>query len=191
MKHTVKKAISIMMVLILLLGAFAGCGNAMYSDSETTPIANVGADPESDPDPDSDSELDNEEKAKLEEDWFKLKGEPLEWWDFENGQYEGARYYGTFNGYIIFFVEHPSIGATIDADRGVGDFIFYHSGNFQIYAYKSGEFYTLEEAYRNGLLSDNQIEKIYNIHWHKYQKQVVPDYYENRERLNNIEIPSS
>ena len=153
MKHIVKKSISLIMVLILLLGIFAGCGD---QDSQT---------------------FSEDKKEKLEEDWFKIEGKPIEWWDYENGQYQGARYYGTFNGYVVFFTEVGGLTAD-EGVRFVGDFEFHHPDHFEIYAYKNGEFYSLADVHKDGLLTDEQIEEIFNIHWHKYQKQIFPLFYE-------------
>lgn len=166
MKYNATKIISIIMVLILLLGAFVGCGD----QNSTT--------------------LSDKQKQEIEEDWFKIEGKPIEWWDFENEQYEGARYYGRYNGYHIIFME--SISMTGDEGmRPVGEFLFHHPDNFQIYAYKNGKFYSLSEAYEKGLLKEKQIQEIYDTHWHKYQKQVYPVFYERHEVLMNTEIPST
>ena len=152
MKNRIKKMISLTMVIILLLAAFASCGD----NKRPT--------------------LSERKKEAINEAWMKKADETLSWSDIDAGVYSGARYYGTFNGFDIILIEYVSV-----VDSGghmvVAKYVFRHNTSFNLYAYKDGVFYTLNEAYENTLLTRKQIKKIYDIHWNKYQKTLYPELY--------------
>ena len=183
MKHTMTKAISVIMVLILLLGAFAGCGDAMYGDKNTTPSVNAGASP-------GDSEATSKIKEAIDDAWMKNRNEELIWYDIDRDGLYGARYYGTFNGFDIIFKGSLSI-TTADGCIYVANYDFRHPVTFQIFAYKNGEFTGLKEAYEKSWLTESQIKEIYDIHWYEYQKKLFPVFYENYESLKGVQYPSS
>ena len=121
---------------------------------------------------------------------MEKENEKLIWCDLEEVQYYGVRYYGDFNGYTIIFRYYTSM-ITSDGLRVIAGYEFRHPEQFQIYAYKDGEFHALEDAYQNGWLTDEQIEEIYNIHWYKYQKKIHPSFYANYESLKGVQEPAS
>ena len=71
------------------------------------------------------------------------------------------RYYGTYNGYIIIFAKS---NATAIGEMNIAGKLFLCSNLFHIYAYRDGELYKLQDVYNDGLLSDENIAEIYEIH---------------------------
>lgn len=71
------------------------------------------------------------------------------------------RYYGTYDGHIVYFVETP-----LDAMHEIvlGNQTIMHGNVFVIWVYSDGELCELEEAYHNGLLTDDHISLINQYH---------------------------
>ena len=180
MKHTVKKTISLIMVLILLLTALASCGGAKEKDKETTPSINPGQSPETPENTEEVEEdttlvftlgnlepLSKEKQLEVEEAWKKQKDSELLWCGtvLENGKttYED-RYYGTFNnGVVIFHVAAWNIGVASTVNVA-GQKIKFGTG-FEIWiCYDNGTFVEIEEAYESGLLSDKNVKDIAEYH---------------------------
>ena len=166
MKYKVTKTISLIMVLILLISALSACGD---QNSKT---------------------LSEKKKQEINAAWMEKENEKLVWCDLDEVQYYGVRYYGDFNGYTIIFKYYTST-LTSDGLRVIAGYEFRHPQQFQIYAYKDGEFHTLGDAYQNGWLTDGQIEEIYNVHWYEYEKEINPSFYANYESLKGVKEPAS
>ena len=81
----------------------------------------------------------------------------------ENAQYvSGVRYYGTFGGYIVIMVPiYDSQEKVAEKQLQLGDYSFSYIQPFYLFAYKTGNLEFLPDAYHNGLLNDEQIERIY------------------------------
>lgn len=104
-------------------------------------------------------------KAEIEEAWQKKTGYKLNLDDGCHG------YYGTYDGAVVFF----GYGATMAVWKinvaGV-EFQWNHGANLKVY--KEGEFYSLEEAYELGLLTEKNIKSISKYHERfkaEYRKQ--------------------
>ena len=183
MKNTVTKVISIIMVLILLLTAFAGCGDAMYEDKETTPSVNLGAEPDEPNEPDGDDgekeidptrvftldslePLSKEKQEEVEAAWKEKKGYDLLWREtvLANGKVTSEdRYYGTFNGGVVIF--HPiADNLTVGGSMEIGGQKIKFGKMFEIWIYKNNDFIEIKEAYESGLLSDDNVMAIVEYH---------------------------
>lgn len=104
---------------------------------------------------------------KIAESWETDEEGSLLWFeDYEAYlkamQSDHAQYIGTFYDCIIFIVYEPPESA-IDLPKNViGDYCFDtpQTGAI-IYAYKDGEIYKLEQAYKDGIFSEELIAKIH------------------------------
>ncbi len=102
----------------------------------------------------TDSNTDLDMRQRISEFWTVQYGCELNW----NGE---ALYYGIIGNCGIFLLNGPIPDETV---MEVAGFDFWHSGSFQIYAFDGENLFTLQEAYQNNLLSDAEIETIYNVH---------------------------
>ena len=108
--------------------------------------------------------LSQEIRAELEQAWEKSGGDPLIWEDSETN---GIRYYGTHGDCIVLFAPGHLQGFRTENILG---YEFEHGCSFTLYAYKDGQFLTLENAYENQWLSQEQIASIAEHHRGLYQK---------------------
>ena len=200
MKHAVTKKISLIMVLILLLAAFAACGDAMDGNKETTPSINPGQTPK-------EPENTEEEEKKEEDDTTlvftlgdleplsKEKQEEVEKaWEIEtvgniymrqkiywckNGNPDvvlSHRYYGTYNDCIVIY-EMMEDFTNILRGIEVGGQKIYSWWLREVWVYYNGEFITINEAYENKLLTDDDISEIakYNLLFEELEMGVKYD----------------
>jgi len=176
------------MVLILLLTAFAGCGDAMGGNKETTPSVNAGQTPK---EPDNKEEeqddptrvftigdlepLSKEKQLEVEEAWNRRHNgsDALEWCETDSDTWIiwGDKYYGTFNECIVIF---SPTGATSEETVSIaGKEITYGSG-FALWVYVDGEFVDILTAYSNNIISDADVGEIARYHGeimvYKYDK---------------------
>jgi hypothetical protein len=73
----------------------------------------------------------------------------------------GARYYGTYGDYIVFFVPYTSVGWSI-APIGPYKFIFEPGGG--LYTYRDGIIESLHSVYRNQRFTDEQLAQLYSVY---------------------------
>ena len=140
MKYNTIKIISTVMLLVLLLGAFSSCGNRVSA----------------------------KEKEKIEKAFLEQKGIELELTLNEKGEIVESThmaYYGKFGGAHVFF--QSSIMCAIETKRIANEKI-YNSTLFNIWVYKNGKIYTIEEAYDKWVLSKSDIADIARCHY-KYR----------------------
>lgn len=71
------------------------------------------------------------------------------------------RYYGTFSGYDIVFM--PTSLMWVETQT-IGGESFTHSSSFVIYAVKDWQIYRLEDVYEQGLISQENIAQLAQIH---------------------------
>ena len=119
-------------------------------------------------------DLSREKKREIRDAWLEKTGEDIAWYHKNFNVPTGMRYYGTYSGYTVFFKS----GSTTDRDNTdltVAGQEFKYGSPFTIWAYKDGEFYDLEYAYNNGLLSRGQIRAIAKYH-EKFQEYVFEEY---------------
>lgn len=88
--------------------------------------------------------------------WLLLTGEVPEFDEKSN-----PRYYGSFHGYHIIFHD---IGLCAVQTRTIGGETFSHYNRFELYAVKDWTFYSLEEVFDQGLVSQEDIVQLAKIH---------------------------
>ena len=184
MKNTVTKVISIIMVLILLLTAFAGCGDAMYEDKETTPSVNLGAEPDEPNEPDGDDgekeidptrvftldslePLSKEKQEEVEAAWgerFLLPN--VRWCETISKQgyvYSISRYYGTYNECVVIF-HHSSLDALAPYIEIAGEPMYHQCCDFNLYVYCDGEFHRVHEGNCLNWLTESEWHEVVSYH---------------------------
>ena len=135
------KKICYLLILVLLLGCFSGCHTA---PGATAPIEN------------EDGTLSNWMKEEIVQAYKKQYGVEFPWIDYS------ARYYGNEKGYIFFLL---FTGLYMPNYVNVGKYTFRSvAGAFNLFAYKDGMFYKVEDLYNEGVLDDACIEKIQDAH---------------------------
>lgn len=141
------KKLSWLLIIALFLGCFTACQNPAGSDqaTESLPIEN------------EDGTLAQRVKEEIAMHWPHLV---LIWAD-DADDYHNTRYYGTYDGYVVFFRKG---GLDAFTDKKYDKYTFSYSSDFSLYAYKEGEFYMLEDIYEQGLINDEAIEEIWNTH---------------------------
>ena len=196
MKHTVKKMISLIMVLILLLTALASCSDAKENDKETTPSINPGQSPETPENTeeveedttlvftlDSLEPLSKEKQLEVEEAWeietvsnIYMRHE-IYW--CKNGNPDvmlSHRYYGTYNDCIVIY-EMIQDGINMLCGIEVGGQKIESWWVSEIWVYHNGEFITINSAYENKLLTEDNISEIvrYNLLFEELEMGVKYD----------------
>ncbi|MBE6959909.1 MAG: hypothetical protein E7448_04215 [Ruminococcaceae bacterium] len=135
------KNVCLFLIVVLLLGCFAGCQEAQ--EGTKGPIQN------------EDGTLADWMKREIERN-----GRDVTW--YEDGSPSGYRYYGTENGYVFLFIAG---GGQMTTTKVIGNCRFTYPIDFYLTAYKDGEFYWLEDLYNEGILSDECIARICDAHY--------------------------
>lgn len=74
-------------------------------------------------------------------------------------------YCGSYNGCIVMmFSDNETLYAQAICVVNVAGVRIQYSDSNELYAWKDGKMYTLEQAYRSGILSKSDIRNIRNIH---------------------------
>ena len=73
----------------------------------------------------------------------------------------GPRYYGTFSGYAIVFEQ---TNLTVVQTQTIGGQSFTHGYSFVLYAIKDWQLYLLEDVYAQGLISQEDIVQLAQVH---------------------------
>ena len=95
--------------------------------------------------------LTDAQKQEVSDAWLAKEGHALDWtYDPSNG----LRYYGTYSDCVVFMLPAAETGETFFEVAG---WPFRHDSGFAIYAYRSGEFALLEDAYNQGWLTSSHI----------------------------------
>ena len=72
-----------------------------------------------------------------------------------------TRYYGTYHDYVVFF----SAGQMrVNTEITVAGETFFHGNYFNIFVYKDGDLYKIQEAYEKGILNEEDIKGIAEYH---------------------------
>ena len=160
------KKLSWFLIIVLLLGCFAGCQAAPEEGAERS-IENADGTL-------ADWMVEEIEKLYHDHDLH------VKFYD-TNGKEPDIRYYGTENGYVLVF---EKTGHCTTWEEIVADKRFTAPWGFWIRAYKNGQFIRIQEAYEQGLISKAAIDKAWEIHqeyehdWLQKQDWIDnPDYF--------------
>ena len=75
-------------------------------------------------------------------------------------------YCGSYNGCVVMMLsDNEAIYTQAIRDVTVAGVSIRYSNANELYAWKDGEIYTLEQAYTSGILTKSDIKKIRNIHY--------------------------
>ena len=140
------KRVFMFLIITIFLSCFAGCNvfynpNTLYRET-----------------------LSDELKAEIKKD-ILWQFDHLIYWDGITGQ-SNDPYYGTINDCIIVRALHTneaSDGVT-SGHIEIAGYDFKTPKPIGLYAYRDGEVCELKDAYENGWLTKEQIEKIYKKH---------------------------
>ena len=130
------------LIVVLLLGCFAGCHQQPVEGAERS--------------------IENEDGTLS--DWMKEEIESFYQAHGKSCKFDAPsniRYYGTDNGYVLIFeiTGHDSFGEVVVANK-----IFTAPQDFIIRVYKNGAFIKIEDAYDEGLISKAAIDRAWEIH---------------------------
>ena len=116
------------------------------------------------------SQWEKRQAKKAVEDYWQTEPvpHPLFWYGEQDDHYGtiyqmrkyALRYYGTFSGYDIIVSPYPTV-IPVSGEIEVGGYVFRRHFAFQILACKHGKAISLNEAYEEGALSEEQIGRIY------------------------------
>ena len=100
---------------------------------------------------------------EIEEAWYLTTSTPLGDWceDDTNDYTDGVRYYGSYDGYDIFFRPNGDDAIT---KLEVEDVTFEHSNGFEIYAYRSGTFTPIKKLASQGKLPQGALVELAAVH---------------------------
>ena len=120
--------------------------------------------------------LTEEMANEIEQAWLRENKHGLQWYLTDDGEVipDGVRYYGTYNGYSILFVEGnlTQISSTTIASR-----VFrWGTGAVMLYAFKDGQLQELQTVYDCGLLTDEDIGVIWQRHREQFDANHNWDY---------------
>ena len=160
------KKVCWLLILVLLLGCFAGCQTAPVEGAERS-IEN------------EDGTLSDWMKEEIKEAWERKYGLGSAyypgWWSPEHPEYTARMYLGTYNGYVMYC---SNIGAEMMMRKEIAGYEFVFSSIHKLSAYKDGEFYALEELFDQGLLDEEAI-RIAHEHYTKI-KEIQNEYWKEK-----------
>ena len=125
----------IWLIILLLLSIVSGCG-----EKKQTMLTISGA-----------------LKEEVGNAWLEERGREISWYEAGGSN----RYYGTYGEAVAIF--SPGITDAIWEINVAGESLMWHSG-FSISVYKEGKFCSLEEAYENGILTQENVKSIADYH---------------------------
>ena len=144
-----------LLILVLLLSCFAGC--------QATPAASRSIE-------NADGTLSDWMKEEIDKAYYQklveeyghenVSGEVIfKWWNPQKPNIDGVMYYGTFDGYIMYCVD---LGMDALGRKEIAGYEFLYPSIHELYAYKDGKFYELQELVDQGLLGKEAIAVAHN-----------------------------
>ena len=139
------KKVCWLLILVLVIGYFVGCQEAPAAQR---PIEN------------EDGTLADWMKAEISHLQYEQVGYSSGWFD-ETGRMMDIYYYGTEDGYVFLF--NYGMGQMSSSKR-IGEHTFSCVMEFALYAYKDGQFSSVEDLYNEGIISDECLAEIFRAH---------------------------
>ena len=158
------------LIMVLLLGCFAGCQEA--------PAAQRSIENE-------DGTLSDWMKEEIEGVFYKESGPHAYWgtWWNPNQPLDGdVFYYGTYNGYVMYHRPSPLDGVK---EYTIAGYEFSFPTYVGISAYKDGEFYELDKLYEKKLVDKEDVRVVYERYCQVYE--IIEQYRELQEKANRRE----
>ncbi len=93
--------------------------------------------------------------------WEETQGESFPWLNYEETGLVGIKYCGTYNNVAVFFKGTDTEAHT---EIKVGDVSYWYNYQFELIAFHDGEFCSLEDAYEQELLLENDLRSILRTH---------------------------
>ena len=157
------------LIVVLLLGCFAGCHQEPVEGAEHS-IEN------------EDGTLSDWMKEEINESWDRKYGKSLDafpgWWSTERPEYTARMYLGTYNGYVMF---STNTGAEALMKKAIAGYVFKFSSLLDFHAYKDGEFYDLWDLLEQGLINEEAVRIAHEHHTQIIEQLKV--YYNNPDYL--------
>lgn len=102
-------------------------------------------------------------QQEIEAAWYAAHNSELGPWytTAGTGMGDGVRHYGTYDGYDVIYL--PTFDAAM-TQKQIGNAVFENRYTFELYAYREGQFYDLQQAYEEGWLTDVMLQQIAQIH---------------------------
>ena len=145
------KKVCLLLILVLLLGCFAGC--------QAAPVEGTA--------------LTDSQKNEIEAAWRNAHtGDFPGWYDRDSHYTHGLVYCGTDNGYHILLLSPENYLNWEDSKTFAGK-TFQMPHSFSMYAFKYGEFTDLYDAYNNGHVSDEGIAQAFEMYM-EYFRSAYP-----------------
>ncbi|MCL2061671.1 MAG: hypothetical protein FWH03_03500 [Firmicutes bacterium] len=146
-KKTITKILTMGMILIMGLGIFAGCGNNKRH-------------------PNSDPDIETELEIKIRQNYIKKLPKNSR---VKMNNLWVSKYYGTFDESVVLIFQTSLSESSILPDGGLGNitketiagFEFIFGTSSWINVWYNGNFYSLLDAYNDGLLTSDDIESIW------------------------------
>ena len=157
-------AFLVVVVMLLLVACHQEPENGLEDTSATTlPTSQTQETTE---------DLSDAERQAITDSWNEQKQGKFGTWyrqPNENGVYGTyrVRYYGKCSGYIILF-RRPVGYLEIPETKMIAGVEFYDTKPFQLWAYRDSKFISLEDAYEEGIFSDEDISLIAD--WNKQKE---------------------
>lgn len=148
-----KKSAFAVALAVLCAAALVSCGSSPASEGEDI-VATVQTIVVSEADLPVVGAPSPEKISEIEEAWYKSENNPL---SFETE----CVYYTNINGYDVFLLKGL---VKKDVEKKIDGYTFAYDSSFTVYAYKSGSFITIEDAYKNTIFSSRDIAIISYIH---------------------------
>lgn len=164
------KKISVLSVLLLLLTVsliMTACMNKATEGSQATDGYSDNTEPPANENSESDT-LSEELKKQIVEDYVAYAyGDEYD--PKVNGIFQIERYYGSYDGAVAVTLtgSQSAYFQAMYTDIVAGIEIIYSYYNF-IKVWKNGCFYTMQEAYDQGILTVDQVEEIANYRYIEY-----------------------
>lgn len=148
-----RKLLSFILILVLLLCLFSGCQQdevELVDDRELSVFALTCSE-----------ELQDAIETAYYEWQVEKHGDNADkhiyewiWTDFPSGVHGGYRYYGTFDDCVVWCATGI---ATVITEYTVADSTFYYHNSASFFAYCKGKHYKLREAYEKNLISKEDV----------------------------------
>lgn len=109
---------------------------------------------------------------EIENAWYAATNVTMgDWYTEESGEpVDGVRHYGCYNEYDVIYL--PTNDAAI-TQKQIGTVVFKNNCTFDLYAYRDGRFYDLRQAYDEGWVTEEALQKIAGVHL-QYQNKLYP-----------------